>query len=60
MQAKTVNEYLSFLGSINRSIVQGSGLGPLLFIMFAFDLVTVDERYLFIRNYLLKYADDVT
>jgi hypothetical protein len=34
--------------------VQGSGLDPVLFIMFAFDLVTLDEL-----DYLLKYADDV-
>jgi hypothetical protein len=35
--------------------VQGSGLGSVLFIMFAFDLITLDEL-----NYLLTYADDVT
>jgi hypothetical protein len=35
--------------------VQGSGLGPVLFIMFAFDLISLDEL-----NCLLKYADDVT
>jgi hypothetical protein len=35
--------------------VQGSGFSPVLFIWFAFDLVTLDEI-----NYLLKYADDVT
>ena len=49
------NDSLSSLASINRSIVQGSGLGPVLFIMFAFDLVTLDEL-----NYLIKYAVDVT
>ena len=55
MQATKFNDLLSSLASINRSIVQGSGLGPVLFIMFAFDLVTLDEL-----NYLIKYADDVT
>ena len=43
---------LSLQLSINRSIVQGSGIGPVLFIMFAHDLKPLD-----ILNYLLKYAD---
>ena len=49
------NGQLSASATINRSIVQGSGLGPILFIMFAYDLITLDDV-----NYLLKYADDVT
>jgi len=36
---------------INRSIVQGSGIGPTLFIMSAHDLKPLD-----ISNYLLKYV----
>jgi hypothetical protein len=46
---------LSSVFSINHSIVEGSGLGPVLFIMFAFDLMSLDKL-----NSLLKYADDVT
>jgi len=41
--------------TINRSIVQGSGIGPTLFIMFAHDLRPLD-----ILNYSIKYADDTT
>ena len=41
--------------SINRSIVQGYGTGPILFIMFIHDL-----KHLDILNYLLKYADDAS
>jgi hypothetical protein len=55
MQATKFNDSLSSLASINRSIVKGSGLGPVLFIMFAFDLYNLDEF-----NYFLKYALDVT
>jgi hypothetical protein len=55
MHATKFNDSLSSLASINRSIVQGSGLGPVLFIMFAFDLISLDKL-----NSLLKYADDVT
>jgi Reverse transcriptase (RNA-dependent DNA polymerase) len=55
MQATKFDVSLSTLASINRSKVQGSGLGPVLFIMFAIDLVTLDEL-----NYLLKCADGVT
>ena len=40
---------------INRSIVQGSGIGPNLFMMFIHDLKPKD-----VLNYLLKYADDVS
>ena len=38
---------------INRSIIQGSGIGPVLFIMFANDLKAIGSM-----NYILKYADD--
>ena len=41
--------------SINRSSVQGSGIGPNLFIMFIYDLKPRD-----VLNYVLKYADDVS
>jgi len=44
---------LSTLLSINWSIVQGSGIGPTLYIMFSHDLKPLD-----VCNYLLKYADD--
>ena len=37
------------------SIVQGSGIGPTLFIMFAHNLKPLD-----MSNYLLKYDDDAT
>ena len=46
---------LSSYKSFNRSIVQGSGIGPTLFVIFAADLKSLD-----FRNYLLKYADDST
>jgi hypothetical protein len=46
---------LSSLASFNRSIVQGSGIGPTLFLIFAADLKPLD-----ILNRLLKYADDCT
>jgi len=46
---------LSSYTSFNRSIVQGSGIGPTLFVIFAPDLKPLD-----ILNYLLKYADDST
>jgi len=41
--------------SLMRSIVQGSGIGPTLFIMFAYDLKPLD-----ILNYFIKYTDDAT
>jgi len=41
--------------SINRSIVQGCSIGPILFIMFIHDLKPLD-----ILNYLLNYADDAS
>ena len=46
---------ISILAHINRSIVQGSGVGPFLFNLFMSDLKALD-----LLNYLLKYADDVT
>jgi hypothetical protein len=55
MQATTFLGKLSTLMKINRSIVQGSGIGPTLFIMFACDLKPIDSL-----NYLLKYVDDST
>jgi hypothetical protein len=55
MQATCLNFKLSTLAAINRSIVQGSGIGPSLFIMFAFDLKPID-----IINFLIKFADDST
>ena len=54
-QATKLGLSLSSLLSINRSIVQGSGIGPTLFIMFAHDLEDLD-----MSNYLLKYADDAS
>jgi hypothetical protein len=54
-QATKFEGRLSSEASINRSVVQGSGLGPILFIMFAYNLIAVDQL-----NFLLKYADDVT
>ena len=44
---------MSTLLCITRSIVQGSGIGPILFIIFALDLKPLDAL-----NFLLKYADD--
>ena len=54
-QATKLGLSLSTLLFINRSIVQGSGIGPTLFIMFAHDLKPLD-----MSNYLLKYADDAS
>jgi len=54
-QATRLGFHLSMQLSINRSIVQGSGIGPILFIMFIHDLKRLD-----IQNYLLKYADTVS
>jgi hypothetical protein len=47
------NHLLSQPRSINRSIVQGSGIGPTLYIVHESDL-----QILSIINLLLKYADD--
>ena len=46
---------LSNLAAFNMSVVQGSGIGPFLFIVYMLDLRALD-----ILNYLLKYADDTT
>jgi len=54
-QATKLGLSLSTLLFINRSIVQGSGIGPTLFIMFAHNLKPLD-----MSNYLLKYDDDAT
>jgi len=40
---------------ISRSIVQGSGLGPMLFVVYALDLKPISEH-----NRIIKYADDTT
>ena len=40
---------------ISRSIVHGSGLGPMLFVVYAMDLKHVSEH-----NLIIKYADDIT
>ena len=49
------NGHLSNFIFINRSIVQGSGIGSVLFIMFVADLHTLSSH-----NILCKYADDTT
>ena len=54
-QATRLGFHLSTQLSINQSIVQGSGIGPILFILFIHDLEPLD-----ILNYLLKYADDAS
>jgi hypothetical protein len=46
---------LSSYASFNRSVDQGSGIGPTLFVIFSSDLKPLD-----ILNYLLKYADAST
>jgi len=46
---------LSNLTSFNRGFVQGSGLGPTLFVILALDLNTVSDI-----NLLINYADDTT
>ena len=53
--ATKYNFKLSSSVNINRSIVQGSGIGPNMFIMLTYDLKAVDTA-----NYLLKFADDYT
>ena len=54
-QTTCLNYDRSASARINRSIIQGSGVGPILYIMFAFDLKPLD-----LLNVLLKYADDST
>ena len=49
------NGILSAVLNINRSIVQGSGIGPTLYIVMKHDLRTISEL-----NDLFKFADDTT
>ena len=48
-----IGEKWSFTKIINRSIVQGSGTGPMLFIICITDLKPIDST-----NYITKYVDD--
>ena len=48
-----IGEKWSFTKIINRSIVQGSGIGPTLFIICITDLKPIGSA-----NYITKYADD--
>ena len=48
-QATKLGFHLSSMLPINRSVIQGSGIGPTLFIMFAYDLRRLD-----ILNFLIK------
>ena len=50
-----INGQLSSPRSINQSIVQGSGLGPTLYIIMKSDLAPLSDQ-----NQLFKYADDTT
>ena len=54
-QAVKIGDIISAFLMITRSIVQGSGLGPYLFILLARKL-----RTLSLINRLVKYADDMT
>ena len=54
-RAVMYNGHLSNFLFINRSIVQGSGIGPVLFIIFVADLHTLSSH-----DILSKYADDTT
>ena len=47
--------HLSASAEINTSIVQGSGIGPMLFVVMESDLSTMSSM-----NILLKYADDTS
>ena len=47
--------YASKLPSFNRGFVQGSGLGPMLYVILALDLNTLSGT-----NELIKFADDST
>jgi len=55
LQCTKVNGILSALECINRSIVQGSGIGPNTFSIYVADL-----KALGVTNTLCKYADDTT
>ena len=48
-----VGEMWSFIKLINRSIIQGSGIGPTLFVICIADLKPTG-----LTNYITKYADD--
>ena len=52
-QATKIGKEVSSALSISRSIVQGSGLGPYLYIIYKSDLKTISNE-----NALLMYADD--
>ena len=54
-QMVKINGQLSDVVGINRGIVQGSAIGPYLFIIMIADLVPLD-----IINMYIKYADDLT
>ena len=49
-----VGSTISVPASINRSIIQGSGIGPTLYVVMKSDLKTVSDS-----NIILKYADDL-
>jgi len=55
LQCTKVNGISSALGCINRSIVQGSAIGPNTFAIYVTDL-----KALGVTNTLIKYADDTT
>ena len=50
-----INEKWSFTRIINRSIVQGSGIGPTLFVICIMNLEPVGST-----NHITKYADDAS
>lgn len=54
-QIVRVNSLESLVEPINRGIVQGSALGPFLFLLMISDLVPISSE-----NCLIKYADDLT
>ena len=54
-QAVMYNGHLSNFLFISRSIVQSSGIGPILFIIFVADIYTLSSH-----NVLSKYAEDTT
>ena len=55
VQAVHIGGSISNWSPINQSIVQGSGLGPYLYIIYAADLKSLHSC-----NFLVKYADDTT
>jgi hypothetical protein len=55
IQAVAANGKRSIWLPISQSIIQGSGIGPILYIIFASDLKTVSNN-----NKICKYADDTT